>query len=137
MNFKFGGSWIRGDYEFRITPTWPRHLVTRADGECNSHYKVLKSTYDMVGKGWATSDWGESKGGFIDQIQKCTGKVKNLWWHYCELDECDGWDWKMSFETNVFVRKRCFDNLKVHGASGGYTHKYGHDYPVWGCSGSD
>ncbi|KAK1830156.1 SGNH hydrolase-type esterase domain-containing protein [Podospora conica] len=140
LNFKFGGVYRTDDYEFRLEPyyRWHRPFVTRTDGICNSHYKFTKSRYHISGQAWATSDWGESKNGFLDQIKKCTGKLKNVHWKYCQAGECDGdMDWEMSFESHVFVRKRCFDNLKVQGASGGYTHKYKHDYPVWGCSGSD
>lgn len=140
MNVKFGGRWQRGAYEFRIEPswTWRRPLATRTDGICNSHQKGGYARYYMSGRGWATWDWGESKDGFLAQIKRCTGKLTNRHWKYCEWGECEGeMDWEMSFDTNIWVRKKCFDNLKVQGASAGYTHKYKHDYPVWGCSGSD
>lgn len=140
MNVKFGGRWQRGAYEFRIEPswTWRRPLATRTDGICNSHQKGGYARYYMSGRGWATWDWGESKDGFLAQIKRCTGKLTNVHWKYCEWGECEGeMDWEMSFDTNIWVRKKCFDNLRVQGASAGYTHKYKHVYPVWGCSGSD
>ena len=55
--------------------------------------------------------------------------------------EHDGWEWWSTFNTMIGVSGRCFDNLKVVGAAGGYTHR-GEDnfaderYENYGCAGS-
>jgi len=53
LNFKFGGRWNRGNYEFRIKSSWiwRRPLATRTAGICNSHYKGGDSRYYTSGRG--------------------------------------------------------------------------------------
>lgn len=139
LNFKFGGRWQRGDYYYSINPSWQRKLATRLDGDCNSHYKFFLSKYDMAGKGWAGWDHGQET--MLPAIKNCLGLGVTEWeFNYCPKDsdcEKDGWDWTAHFQTPVFVKARCFSNLNVVHAAGGYSHKYGQPYESYGCGGND
>lgn len=137
LNFKFGGRWVRGDYTFEINPKWDRALVTRMDGECNSHYKFWYSDYDISGIGWSTWDAGQQT--ILPAIKGCLGLGVTKWnFQYCQKrEDCGGYDWTLHFRTPVFVKARCFSNLKVAKASGGYTHQYNQAYEKFGCAGSD
>lgn len=58
----------------------------------------------------------------------CLGLGVSKWnWHYFQGTNDEGFEWKVTFRTPVFVNNRCFKNNKVAFASGGFTH---------GCAGS-
>lgn len=139
MHWKSGGRYTKGDYTYEINPRWYRPFRTKADGECNSHYKFLYSDYDISGSGWAGSDAGQDT--ILPAIKGCLGLgVTKFNFQYCaNRDDCAGWEWKLSFRTPVFVKARCFGgDYKVAKKAGGYHHKYsGSGYDDAGCGGSD
>ncbi|KAM7219726.1 SGNH hydrolase-type esterase domain containing protein [Rhypophila decipiens] len=138
MNWKFGGKYIRGDVVFELEPTWPRPMVTRHEGECNSHYYFLSSTYDMVGSGWALN--AKDVAAMAWSIGSCSYTYQFEIKH-CRHDErskCHGFDWKLFYEGWPLIKARCFDNLNpAKAAGGGYYHKYKKSYKEFGCAGSD
>lgn len=49
-------------------------------------------------------------------------------WEYFDAPDENGYEWKTTFNTPVWVRSRCFKNNKVVLAAGGFTD---------GCGGND
>lgn len=144
MNWKFGGSYQLGSYTYDITPKKNRPMpeFTRTNGDCQGWYKVFFSSYTLHGKGWADYDFGQKT--LLPAARKCVGGGITDWQfsYYDDPASHNGWEWTASFHTPIWVKARCFSNLKVQKAAGGYTMKYNQDfakeqYSDYGCSGND
>jgi len=142
MNWKKGGKWVRGSYEYSVNPKKDREWMTRPDGSCGGWYKWAYGEYSFYGKGWANNDWGQNS--LLSSARNCVGSGVTSWFfeYYDKPSEHDGWEWHASFNTPIWVRQRCFNNNKVQRGAGGYTHKWrsnfgDQDYNDGGCDGSD
>lgn len=141
MNWKFGGKWVRGGYSWEIHPKKDRELHKRPDGSCQGWYKWALSAYTIYGKGWAGWDWGQET--LLPNARSCVANSLTRWefGYFDNPAEHDGWEWWSTFNTMIGVSGRCFDNLKVVGAAGGYTHRWEDNfaderYENYGCAGS-
>ncbi|KAJ1338606.1 Alpha-galactosyl-binding fungal lectin [Microdochium nivale] len=130
MNWKFGGIFIQSEYTWRVdikrnNRQWPPYR--QPIGWCDGTYKFFASSYEIKGGGWATADWGQKT--LKSSTKRCIGSTPSSWkfWYYDQPDK-DGYEWSASFNTPIWVRKRCFKNNKVQNGAGGHTN---------GCSGSD
>ncbi|OIW22887.1 SGNH hydrolase [Coniochaeta ligniaria NRRL 30616] len=136
LDFKFGGSYVRGDYEYQVNPKHDRTLITEMTGDCKGDYKFLWGSYTLRGSGWASSDFGQNT--LLSSAKSCVGGGITKWsFDYC-LDgdqDCGGYEWKATFRTPIWVRTRCFNNDKVQKGAGGSTNGVG--WGQVGCSGSD
>lgn len=62
--------------------------------------------------------------GPLHNTRKCVGGVPGWTFdHFDEPENHDGWEWRATFQTPLWVRRSCFNNLKIQAASGGHTHK--------------
>jgi hypothetical protein len=141
MNWKYGGSWTRGSYVYEINPKKDREYLTKPWGSCGGWYKFLWGSYDLYGKGWANNDFGEK---LKQSAKDCVGGGITAWdfEYYDKPSDHDGWEWHVFFRTPIWVRRRCFDNLKVQHGAGGYTNHWkdkfsDQRYEDDGCEGSD
>lgn len=136
LDFKFGGSYVHGDYEYQVNPKHDRTLIKAMTGDCNGNYKGLWGSYTLRGDGWASSDFGQNT--LLPSAKSCVGGGITGWsFNYCldgDLD-CGGYEWKATFRTPIWVRARCFNNDKVQRGAGGSTNGAG--WGDVGCSGSD
>ncbi|KAM7185746.1 SGNH hydrolase-type esterase domain containing protein [Naviculisporaceae sp. PSN 640] len=144
LNMKFGGKYVRrdGEYTFEIIPAkeWARPLAKRHEGRCNSHYHVFHSEYVLVGSGWGGNSRDQDK--VMWAFSGCGAALNYKWdWTYCTLENrdevCEGYDWKFVWQGLPLVKARCWDNLTIAKAAGGYYHKYKKKYEDYGCAGSD
>ena len=131
MNWKFGGRWERGDYTYEATPKadkrpWPP--IQHTYGKCEGWYKVFFSSYEIYGAGFSGWDYGQKT--LLPSIKGCLGLGVTKWkFEYINPPTKEGWEWKATFNTPIWVRSRCFKNNKVvRGAEGGFTD---------GCGGND
>ncbi|KJZ70863.1 hypothetical protein HIM_09728 [Hirsutella minnesotensis 3608] len=123
MNGKFGGKWLRGGYTFELNPKKDRALYLRPDGACRGRNSGIFDTWVIWGLGWAGHDWGQKT--LLPAIRGCVGVVTKWEFEYFDnTHDNDGWEWRASFWTAVATHARCFNNLKVVAAAGGYTHKW-------------
>ncbi|KAJ5561370.1 esterase family protein [Penicillium sp. DV-2018c] len=133
MDWKFGGSWRRGDHTYIVTPQrdnrpWPKDggPIQKPYGKCDGGYKVFFSTYTIYGAGWASWDYGQDT--FLGAAKDCVGGGISDWdFEYFDEPDDDGYEWKVTFKTPIWVNARCFDNNKVVEEAGGFTD---------GCSGT-
>lgn len=131
MNWKGGGRYIRddGDYKYELNPrrsnrSWP-HVPY---GRCEGWYKVFFGQYEVEGTGFATWDHGQKT--MLPNMNGCYGlgtTASKFEYHDNPADH-NGYEWKASFKTPIWVRARCWNNNKVVQASGGWTD---------GCNGND
>ncbi|KJZ72763.1 hypothetical protein HIM_07838 [Hirsutella minnesotensis 3608] len=141
MNWKFGGKYVRGSYRYEINPQRERELIRRTDGSCQGWYKGFNGAYTIYGKGWANWDWGQES--LLTAARGCVGVVSSWKFDYFDSPgDHDGWEWRATFSTPIWVRARCFNNLKVQAAAGGYTDHSkkkisAESYENFGCSGND
>jgi hypothetical protein len=140
LNFKYGGHWVRGDVEYHISPQRNRTMTKVTDGACRAHNKGLWMAYKIHGRGWSSWDWGKET--LKKEASKCVGSGGLLSWEFEYYDK-DGdnheWEWWATFTATKGALNRCFNNLKVQGRAGGYTHKMTKDYEDeeytdFGCS---
>ncbi|KAM0322464.1 hypothetical protein ACHAQA_009533 [Verticillium albo-atrum] len=122
MNWKFGGEWKRGSYLYQINPKKKRELLKRSDGRCHSWWKGSHSHYMIDGHGWAGWDHGQET--LLPAIKNCVGLGVTDWKfdYYDNPSDNHGWEWRAEFNTPIWTRERCFNNLKVQKGAGGYTH---------------
>ncbi|KAJ4165706.1 hypothetical protein LMH87_007327 [Akanthomyces muscarius] len=124
MNWKFGGKWKRDEYTYEVNikrdnRPWP--APKEADGWCKGKYKFLFSDFEMKGKGWSSWDYGQDT--LLKKARDCLGKGVTKWkFEYFDKPDEDGYEWKSTFRTPVFVSNRCFRNNKVAFGAGGFTH---------------
>ncbi|KAF4996992.1 hypothetical protein FGRMN_4132 [Fusarium graminum] len=132
MNWKSGGSYVRSDgaYTYEVNPTrenrpWPP--PEGPVGTCNGWYHVLWSSYEIEGGGFSTWDWGQQT--MRPSMNGCYGLGTTAWnFEYYDKPTKDGYEWKLTFNTPIWVRSRCFKNNKVVQGAGGWTD---------GCGGND
>ncbi|KAK0613258.1 SGNH hydrolase-type esterase domain-containing protein [Immersiella caudata] len=142
MNWKFGGKWVRESYEYEINPKKNRAMITRPDAACNSRYDWLYDTYWFYGKGWCNNDWGGQS--MLPAARDCVRANGVTGWsfeYYAKPEDHDGWEWKAEFKTHVWTKGRCFGNLNVQRAAGGYSHEWrdrheDEKYQDAGCAGN-
>ncbi|KAI6779850.1 SGNH hydrolase [Emericellopsis cladophorae] len=132
MNWKRGGEYVvdGGDYTFEIYPKrdnrpWPP--PSKPVGRCEGWWKVLFSHYEIEGGGFSTHDHGQKT--MLPNMDTCYGLGTSLWkFKYYDEPTDEGYEWKATFNTPVFVMNRCFRNNKIVKAAGGWTD---------GCRGND
>ncbi|KAM0350177.1 hypothetical protein ACHAPU_003342 [Fusarium lateritium] len=132
MNWKSGGSYVRNDgaYTYEVNPTrenrpWPP--PEDPVGTCKGWYHVLWSSYEIEGGGFSTWDWGQQT--MRPSMDGCYGLGTTGWdFEYYDEPTEDGYEWKLKFDTPIWVRSRCFKNNKVVKGAGGWTD---------GCGGND
>jgi hypothetical protein len=133
MNWKGGGRYIRdnGDYQYELSPRrnnrpwpWPRS----AYGRCEGWYKGVYSHYEVEGAGFSTWDYGQKT--MLPNMNGCYGLGTTSWTfeYHDNPGDHNGYEWKATFNTPIFVRARCWKNNKVVQAAGGWTD---------GCAGND
>lgn len=133
MNWKQGGRYTRddGDYVYELNPRrnnrpWPP--PREAYGRCEGWYKVFFGQYTVEGAGFATWDHGQKT--LIPNMNSCYGLGTTAWkfnYHDRPADN-NGYEWKATFNTPIWVRARCWANNKIVRAAGGFTD---------GCKGND
>jgi hypothetical protein len=80
-----------------------------------------------LGAGFSSWDYGQKT--IIPSMQGCLGRGITEWkFNYFDEPDEDGYEWRVTFHTPVFVRARCFANNKVVMGAGGFTD---------GCHGND
>ena len=141
LNYKFGGVWKRGEETYTITPKRSRTMHTHTDGACRGHDKGLWVAYKIHGRGWASDDWGVH---LKKKIVDCVGDGVGEWkFQYYKKDgDNHQWEWWSTFTLPGGVINRCWNNLKIQRAAGGYTHKLrkryeDERYEDFGCAGSE
>ncbi|KAK3897846.1 SGNH hydrolase-type esterase domain-containing protein [Staphylotrichum tortipilum] len=128
MNWKFGGRWQAGEYEYDLSPNarrpWPP--MKAPNGQCTGKYKFLFSDFEMYGAGFSSWDWGQET--ILPQSKGCLGLGVTKW-QFVYLPEPDenGMEWRATWRTPVFVSNRCYRNNKVVSSVGGDTHGCGGD----------
>ncbi|KFX89375.1 hypothetical protein V490_07060 [Pseudogymnoascus sp. VKM F-3557] len=130
MGWKFGGEWQRGDRFYQVAPMfvsrpWP--VVQKPKGRCTGWYHIAYSSYEIEGAGFSDYDYGGET--LKPHIKSCIGSDPSSWKfeYYREPNE-NGYEWKATFDTPIWVRSRCFRNNKVVQEIGGWTD---------GCAGND
>lgn len=130
MNWKHGGKYVRGEttYEVNVRKAnrpWPP--PESPVGRCAGWYKVFFGSYEIEGGGFSTWDWGQKT--MLPNMNGCYGRGTTKWkFHYYDKPTREGYEWKATFRTPIWVRARCFKNNKVVKGAGGWTN---------GCSGND
>jgi hypothetical protein len=132
LNWKTGGKYVRDDgaYTYEVSPTrynrpWPPPEY--AQGTCKGWYHFSHSSYTIEGGGFSTWDFGQKT--MRPSMNGCYGLGTTAWnFEYYDEPTEDGYEWKLTFNTPVFVRSRCFKNNKVVKGAGGWTD---------GCGGND
>ncbi|KAJ4159694.1 hypothetical protein NW765_013683 [Fusarium oxysporum] len=132
LNWKTGGKYVRDDgaYTYEVSPTrynrpWPPPEY--AQGTCKGWYHFSHSSYTIEGGGFSTWDFGQKT--MRPSMNGCYGLGTTAWnFEYYDEPTEDGYEWKLTFNTPVFVRSRCFKNNKVVKDAGGWTD---------GCGGND
>lgn len=130
MDWKFGGQWKRGEYTYEVAPQrdnrpWP--VIQKPDGHCKGNWKAAFSSYTIYGVGFSDYDYGQKT--ILPAMKGCLGLGITSWkFKYYDEPTDDGWEWKLTFHTPVFVNARCFKNNRVVKSAGGWTN---------GCGGSD
>ncbi|KAH7117370.1 SGNH hydrolase-type esterase domain-containing protein [Dactylonectria macrodidyma] len=130
MNWKSGGKYVRGDYTYEVNikrdnRPWPP--PSEPVGRCEGWYKVLFGSYEIEGGGFSTWDHGQKT--MIPSMNGCYGLGTTGWkFEYYDEPTSEGYEWKATFHTPIWVRARCFKNNKVVKGAGGWTD---------GCKGND
>lgn len=125
MDWKFGGQYVRGEYTYEVTPAadyrpWP--VIQKTDGSCKGWYHALWSSYTIYGAGFSDYDSGQKT--LLPAIKGCLGLGVTAWkFEYQNPPTDEGYEWKATFNTPIWVRARCFKNNKVvQAAGGGFTN---------------
>lgn len=129
MDWKFGGEWVRGDYTFQVNPagTRPWPVIQSPGGTCKGWYHGIYSSYTIEGYGFSDHDHGQDT--LLSKAKSCVGGGITSWnFDYYDTPTKDGYEWKATFSTPIWVRARCFKNNKVQFGAGGFTD---------GCGGND
>ncbi|EEU37338.1 uncharacterized protein NECHADRAFT_51373 [Fusarium vanettenii 77-13-4] len=132
MNWKHGGQYVRGggDWTYEVNPKrsnrpWPP--PDKPVGRCEGWYKWSHSAYEIEGGGFSTWDWGQQT--MLPSMAGCYGWGTSFWaFDYYDEPTKEGYEWKATFHTPIWVNSRCFRNNKVVKAAGGWTD---------GCNGND
>ncbi|EWG50868.1 hypothetical protein FVEG_09994 [Fusarium verticillioides 7600] len=104
-----------GEHEFRISLS-----DDVADYDVNHSYTI-------EGGGFSTWDFGQKT--MRPSMNGCYGLGTTAWnFEYYDEPTEEGYKWKLTFNTPVFVRSRFFKNNKVVKGAGGWTE---------GCGGND
>ncbi|KAK2594664.1 hypothetical protein QQS21_007640 [Conoideocrella luteorostrata] len=130
MNWKFGGQYVRGEHTYEVNikrHNRPYPPPNEAVGRCEGWYKVFFGSYEIEGGGFSTWDYGQKT--MIPNMNGCYGLGTTKWkFDYYDEPTKDGYEWKATFHTPIWVRARCFNNNKVVKGAGGWTN---------GCKGND
>jgi hypothetical protein len=102
-------------------------VIQNTAGTCVGWYHGVWSSYEMQGMGWANDDYGQNT--LLPSAKGCIGGGLTSWkFDYYDEITSEGYEWKASFSTPIWVRQRCFNNNKAQFAAGGFTN---------GCGGND
>ncbi|KAK1758817.1 SGNH hydrolase-type esterase domain-containing protein [Echria macrotheca] len=125
LNFKFGGKWVRGSYDYQINPRYDRKMFTKKDGVCEGWWKVFFTSYRFYGRGWAGHDWGQKT--LLSSARSCGAAVTGWSFHYClpggKHNDCGEYEWVSEFNTPVYFAIGCFRNNWVAHKAGGETYE--------------
>ncbi|KAL5589167.1 hypothetical protein FOBRF1_015695 [Fusarium oxysporum] len=132
LNWKTGGKYVRDDgaYTYEVSPTrynrpWPPPEY--AQGTFKGWYHFSHSSYTIEGGGFST--WDFSQKTMRPSMNGCYGLGTTAWnFEYYDEPTEEGYEWKLTFNTPVFVRSRCFKNNKIVKGASGWTD---------GCGGND
>lgn len=132
LNWKGGGSYTRdsGSYTYEVYPIrdnrpWPP--PEDPVGTCKGWYHGIYSSYTVEGGGFSTWDYGQQT--MRPSMDSCYGLGTTGWeFEYYDEPTEDGYEWKATFNTPIWVRSKCFKNNKVVKDAGGWTD---------GCGGND
>ncbi|KAB5558329.1 hypothetical protein GE09DRAFT_108775 [Coniochaeta sp. 2T2.1] len=140
LNHKFGGRYSCSAYTYEVNPKKDNRIFyMRVDGNCRGEYNYLFSDFESEGRGWNGVDAGKK---FRNEAKRCVGGGLTKWKFEYHVNPADhnSWEWYASFRTPIWVALRCFDNLKVQKAVGGYTHRrrdpLNEVYETYGCAGN-
>ncbi|KAF7531582.1 hypothetical protein G7054_g8745 [Neopestalotiopsis clavispora] len=126
LNFKYGGRWVRGNYNYQINPKKDRNMITKKDGTCHVWWKVGATDYRVYGRGWASYDWGQDT--LLKSMRDCGSAVTGWEFHYCD-DGCgidtDEYEWESSFDLPVYGGLACMKNNWVPRRSGAEWYSEG------------
>ncbi|OTB01253.1 hypothetical protein M426DRAFT_64490 [Hypoxylon sp. CI-4A] len=130
MDWKFGGMWRRGEYTYEVNPAAdyrPFPVIQKTSGKCVGWYHGAYSSFEIYGSGFSSYDYGQQT--LLPSMKGCLGLGVSKWkFDYINPPTEEGYEWRATFNTPIWVRKRCFSNNKAVQAAGGYTN---------GCGGND
>ncbi|KAH7035723.1 SGNH hydrolase-type esterase domain-containing protein [Microdochium trichocladiopsis] len=109
-NFKFGGRWIRGNYDYQINPKKDRKMIQKRSGTCKGKWKFLFTSYRIHGRGWASSDWGQRT--LLKSMRDCGSAVTGWKFEYCPTGCGDNneYEWTAKFNLPVYGGAACMKN---------------------------
>ncbi|KXJ88348.1 SGNH hydrolase-type esterase domain-containing protein [Microdochium bolleyi] len=110
LNFKFGGSWVRGGYSYQLNPKMSRKMVQKRSGTCRGWWSLFFTGYRIYGRGWASSDWG--KDSLLKSMRDCGSAVTGWKFDYCPTGCGDNndFEWKAEFNLPVYGGVACMKN---------------------------
>ncbi|PLB45404.1 SGNH hydrolase, partial [Aspergillus steynii IBT 23096] len=102
LNFKYGGSWIRGNYIYKLTmggKDIKRNEVVpkKVSGSCT--YKKTSKGLEYEVKGSAFANWDFGHHTIMQEVSNCAGGTQNIshWaWTYWPYP-VDGYDWRVRY----------------------------------------
>ncbi|KAL8356634.1 hypothetical protein RB601_001773 [Gaeumannomyces tritici] len=135
LNFKFGGRWVRGNYNYQINPKKDRNMITKRDGTCRGWYKLLLTSYRIYGRGWASYEYGQQT--LLKAMRDCGSAVTGWKFDYCDhgcaIDNND-YEWVAEFNLPIFGALACMGNNWVPRRSGAEWYTEGST--TLGCGGA-
>ena len=135
LNFKFGGRWVRGNYNYQINPKKERKMFTKKDGTCEGWWSLFFTKYRFYGRGWASHDWGQPT--LLASARACGAAITGWRFEYCEesgRDDCGDYEWWAEFNAPVYFAPGCFRNNWIAHRAGGETYN-GRGSSTLGCGG--
>ncbi|KAF9876848.1 hypothetical protein CkaCkLH20_05694 [Colletotrichum karsti] len=126
LNFKYGGRWVRGNYNYHINPKKDRTMITKRDGTCRGWWKFFFVSYRVYGRGWAGHDYGQKT--LLKAMRDCGSAVTGWKFEYCN-DGCgkdnSDFEWKAEFNLPVYGGAACMKNNWVprRGGAEWYSRK--------------
>ncbi|GJC89927.1 lipase [Colletotrichum liriopes] len=112
LNFKFGGRWIRGNYDYQINPKKDRDMITKRDGTCRGWWKLFFTSYRIYGRGWASYEHGQKT--LLKSMRDCGSAVTGWKFDYCDggcgADGVDDYEWVAEFNLPVYGGVACMKN---------------------------
>ena len=118
MNWKHGGTISdNNDIKYTIRPVKTRPPPPKGPvGHCDAKNRVLFYSWNVWGGGFASSDYGQSKGALKDQISGC-GAVTRWKFEYVSPGE-DGVEWHASGTLPITISNHCL--AKAVKSAGGF-----------------
>ncbi|KAF2113969.1 SGNH hydrolase-type esterase domain-containing protein [Lophiotrema nucula] len=122
MNWKHGGSISDNNgIKYTLEPNADRPLpLSEPRGSCHVERHGIFFEWDIFGAGFATNDWGQSKGGLRDQIQGC-GILSDWKFEYYDTLQTNGAEWHASGKLRVGMKAYCIG--RAIESAGGFQQK--------------